>query len=121
VSEEVQAEQSPSDRFRAEVERRKQEREGTAQQAQEQPKQAEQSSAPAAQEAQPEQAESFPVNPELESLFESLDGTSTRKANKAKKAIQADPRADKINMVQDKFLDILQALEDSGAVKINCK
>jgi len=73
---------------------------------------------PQRKEAQPE---SFPVNPELESLFESLDGTSTRKANKAKKAIQSDPRADKINMVQDKFLDILQALEDSGAVKINCK
>lgn len=113
-------EQSTSDRFRAEVERRKQEREGP-QQAQEQPKQDEQPSAPVAQEAQTEQAESLQVNPELESLFESLDGTSTRKANKAKKAIQADPRADKINMVQDKFLDILQALEDSGAVKINCK
>lgn len=122
AQERTEAEQpaTTADRFSAEVERRKQEREGP-QQAQEQPKQAEQPSAPAAQEAQPKQVESFPVNPELESLFESLDGTSTRKANKAKKAIQSDPRADKINMVQDKFLDILQALEDSGAVKINCK
>ena len=57
---------------------------------------------------------------DLEALFSGLDSSSVRKANKAKKAAKAHPLADKIQNVQDNFLDILQELEDSGKVKINC-
>lgn len=57
---------------------------------------------------------------DLESLFADLDSSTVRKANKAKKAAKAHPLADKIQNVQDNFLDILQELEDSGKVKINC-
>ena len=56
----------------------------------------------------------------LEALFSGLDSSSVRKANKAKKAAKLHPLADKIQNVQDNFLDILQELEDSGKVKINC-
>lgn len=59
-------------------------------------------------------------NAALESIFAGLDSSSVRKANKAKKAAKAHPLADKIQNVQDNFLDILQELEDSGKVKINC-
>ena len=65
-------------------------------------------------------AEEFAANKPLESIFDGLDSSSVRKANKAKKAAKAHPLADKIQNVQDNFLDILQELEDSGKVKINC-
>lgn len=65
-------------------------------------------------------AEEFAANKPLESIFAGLDSSSVRKANKAKKAAKAHPLADKIQNVQDNFLDILQELEDSGKVKINC-
>lgn len=56
----------------------------------------------------------------LEPLFADLDSTSTRKANKAKKAAAKLPQAARIDYVQSNFLDILQELEDSGKLKINC-
>lgn len=64
--------------------------------------------------------ETVKPSPALESLFSDLDSSTVRKANKAKKAAKAHPLADKIQNVQDNFLDILQELEDSGKVKINC-
>ena len=57
---------------------------------------------------------------DLEALFSGLDSSSVRKANKAKKAAKAHPLADKIQNVQENFMDILTELEDSGLVKINC-
>jgi len=68
----------------------------------------------------PANQEPVKTSGDLEALFSGLDSSSVRKANKAKKAAKAHPLADKIQNVQENFMDILTELEDSGLVKINC-
>lgn len=55
----------------------------------------------------------------LESLFTDLDSTSTRKANKAKKAAAKLPQADRIQHVQANFHDLLIAAMDAGNLEVN--
>lgn len=55
----------------------------------------------------------------LESLFSDLDSTSTRKANKAKKAAAKLPEADRIQHVQANFHDLLIAAMDAGNLEVN--
>lgn len=80
------------------------------------------STGPESESVRPDQesGKSAPAVSPLESIFADLDSTSTRKANKAKKAAAKLPQAARIDYVQSNFLDILQELEDSGKLKINC-
>lgn len=55
----------------------------------------------------------------LESLFSDLDSTSTRKANKAKKAAAKLSQADRIQHVQANFHDLLIAAMDAGNLEVN--
>ncbi|MDD3354380.1 hypothetical protein [Zoogloea sp.] len=52
-------------------------------------------------------------------IFEGLDGRGLKRA-RAEEALAAHPAADTLRYVEDHILDILDALETSGAVKINC-
>jgi len=59
------------------------------------------------------------VQPDLESLFRSLNGRGLKRT-RAEATVSARPDAARINYIQENFLDILSELEDSGKVKINC-
>lgn len=52
-------------------------------------------------------------------IFEGLDGRGLKRA-RAEEALAAHPAADTLRYVEGHILDILDALETSGAVKINC-
>lgn len=55
----------------------------------------------------------------LESLFEELDSTSTRKANKARRAASKHAQADRINYVQANFHDLLIQAMEAGNLEVN--
>ena len=52
-------------------------------------------------------------------IFEGLDGRGLKRA-RAEEALATHPAADTLRYVEDHILDLLDALETSGAVKINC-
>ena len=52
-------------------------------------------------------------------IFEGLAGRGLKRA-RAEEALATHPAADTLRYVEDHILDILDALETSGAVKINC-
>jgi len=62
---------------------------------------------------------SFEPDQDLIDLFEDLGAMGQRKA-RAETAASAHPQAQKIKEVNDNILDLLQELEDSGSLTINC-
>lgn len=63
---------------------------------------------------------SITVNPDLEAIFDQLDGITQRTQAAGQQAAAAHPQAERIQFVQKHILDILEDLEDSGKVTINC-
>jgi hypothetical protein len=61
----------------------------------------------------------FEPDQDLIDLFEDLDGSGRRKA-RAEAELRSHPRAQKIREVNDNILDLLQELEDSKRLTINC-
>ena len=55
----------------------------------------------------------------LPEIFEGLSSRGLKK-EKAKEVLAVHPKAAEIKYVQDNILDILQELDDAGAIKINC-
>jgi hypothetical protein len=55
----------------------------------------------------------------LPEIFEGLSSRGLKK-EAAKEALAVHPKAAEIKYVQDNILDILQELDDAGAIKINC-
>lgn len=62
----------------------------------------------------------YQANPDLEAIFDQLDGLTQRTQANGQQAAAAHPQAERIQFVQKHILDILQDLEDSGKVTINC-
>ena len=56
----------------------------------------------------------------LEAIFDQLDGLTQRTQANGQRAAAAHPQAERIQFVQKHILDILQDLEDTGKVSINC-
>lgn len=65
-------------------------------------------------------AASGAANPDLEAIFDQLDGITQRTQAAGQQAAAAHPQAERIQFVQKHILDILEDLEDSGKVTINC-
>lgn len=77
--------------------------------------------APTLEEVQAEQAASpAAANADLEAIFDQLDGITQRTQASGQQAAAAHPQAERIQLVQKHILDILEDLEDSGKVTINC-
>lgn len=60
------------------------------------------------------------TNADLEAIFDQLDGITQRTQAAGQQAAAAHPQAERIQFVQKHILDILEDLEDSGKVTINC-
>ena len=60
------------------------------------------------------------VDADLEAIFDQLDGLTQRTQADGQRAAAAHPKAERIQFVQKHILDILQDLEDTGKVSINC-
>lgn len=63
---------------------------------------------------------SIAADPDLEAIFDQLDGITQRTQAAGQQAAAAHPQAERIQFVQKHILDILEDLEDSGKVTINC-
>lgn len=64
--------------------------------------------------------QSAAANADLEAIFDQLDGLTQRTQANGQQAAAAHPQAERIQFVQKHILDILQDLEDTGKVSINC-
>lgn len=60
------------------------------------------------------------ANPDLDAIFDQLDGITQRTQAAGRQAAAEHPQAERIQFVQKHILDILEDLEDSGKVTINC-
>lgn len=60
------------------------------------------------------------ADPDLEAIFDQLDGITQRTQAAGQQAAAAHPQAERIQFVQKHILDILEDLEGSGKVTINC-
>lgn len=67
----------------------------------------------------PEQKAGAGLGESLKSIFEGLDKRGLAKT-RAEAALKAHPDAAQLQYVQDNFLDILDQLDESGLVEINC-
>ena len=63
---------------------------------------------------------SITANPDLDAIFDQLDGITQRTQAAGQQAAAAHPQAERIQFVQKHILDILEDLEDTGKVTINC-
>lgn len=64
--------------------------------------------------------QSAAANADLEAIFDQLDGLTQRTQANGQRAAAAHPQAERIQFVQKHILDILQDLEDTRKVSINC-
>ncbi len=59
------------------------------------------------------------INPELTTIFDQLNGRTQRTRDQGAQAAAASPQAERIQLVQDNFHDLLLSLMDAGQLEVN--